>query len=152
MNAVFKKMQFKTHDRILVVNNPTEFQPHLEEMGEITVIDFEPISTQRYEFVLMFVKSCADIAEAADMLSAILAEDGLLWFAYPKKSSKKYTSDISRDAGWQPVGDAGFEGVRQVAIDADWSALRFRQAQFIKTMKRNPAMAMSEAGKKRVGE
>ena len=51
---------------------------------------------------------------------------------------------------WSFVGEQGFEGVRQVAIDADWSALRFRQARFIKTMKSNPKMAISEEGKKKL--
>jgi len=46
---------------------------------------------------------------------------------------KKYTCDISRDNGWQALGELGFEGVRMVAIDEDWSAVRFRRAEYIKT-------------------
>jgi hypothetical protein len=34
------------------------------------------------------------------------------------------------------MGEAGFEPVRMVAIDEDWSALRFRRAEFIKNMTR----------------
>ncbi len=34
-----------------------------------------------------------------------------------------------------------------VAIDADWSALRFRKAVNIKNMKRRKSMAMSREGK-----
>ena len=34
------------------------------------------------------------------------------------------------------MGKAGFEGVRMVAIDEDWSAVRFRRVEFIKTMTR----------------
>lgn len=34
-----------------------------------------------------------------------------------------------------------------VAIDEDWSALRFRKAEFIKTMKRDAKWAMSKVGK-----
>ncbi|MBP1154450.1 MULTISPECIES: hypothetical protein [unclassified Paenibacillus] len=54
---------------------------------------------------------------------------GMLWFAYPKKTSKKYKADISRDEGWQPLIDLGFEGVRLAAIDDDWSDIRFRNAR-----------------------
>jgi hypothetical protein len=68
---------------------------------------------------------------------------------YPKRSSKKYDTDISRDDGWQPLGDLGFEPVRQVAVDEDWSALRFRQTSRIKTMTRNSEMTLSAEGKKR---
>ena len=40
------------------------------------------------------------------------------------------------DSGWPVLGAAGFEPVRMVAIDADWSALRFRRVEHIK---RKPA-------------
>jgi hypothetical protein len=58
--------------------------------------------------------------------------DALLWFAYPKGTSKRYHCEFNRDTGWQVIRDAGFDSVRQVAIDEDWSALRFRRVEFIK--------------------
>jgi hypothetical protein len=36
-----------------------------------------------------------------------------------------------------------------VAIDADWSALRFRRVENIKTLTRRESMAISKAGKAR---
>jgi hypothetical protein len=30
--------------------------------------------------------------------------DAVVWFAYPKRSSKKYKSGINRDNGWQILG------------------------------------------------
>lgn len=73
--------------------------------------------------------------------------DEVVWLAYPKLSSKKYTCEFNRDTGWQALGDIGFEGVRMVAIDEDWSALRFRKAENIKTMTRS--FAMSKKGKEK---
>jgi hypothetical protein len=58
--------------------------------------------------------------------------DGVIWFCYPKKTSNKYNSAIDRDNGWKTVNDAGFQGVRMVAVDKDWSALRFRNIKFIR--------------------
>jgi len=75
--------------------------------------------------------------------------DAVVWFAYPKGSSKKYKSEINRDAGWQVLGDAGFEPVRMVAIDEDWSAVRFRRADFIKSLTRGKEHRMSAQGKAR---
>jgi len=66
-----------------------------------------------------------------------LKGDGIVWFAYPKKTSKKYKVEIHRDYGWELVRKLGFESVRAVAIDEDWSALRFRKVEYIKTMSRN---------------
>jgi hypothetical protein len=149
MNPVFKKLNFKGQDKVYVLNAPREFQPHLEEMAEITTIKKSPNCKQSYEFMLFFVKDCAAIEKYAPKAAEKLIGDGILWFAYPKKSSRKYTSDVGRDDSWQALGDLGFEGVRQIAIDADWTALRFRRTEFIKTLTRDKSWVMSEKGKTR---
>lgn len=58
--------------------------------------------------------------------------DGLLWICYPKGSSKKYKSDLSRDRIREVVRQYHFEGVSLVSIDDDWSALRIRHIDHIK--------------------
>jgi len=149
MHDVFQKLQFKNHDKIYVLGAPPEFRPILDSMSEYTLVKKSPMCKQEYEFALFFVKQSQDIAKYAEKASAKVPGDGLLWFAYPKKSSKKYQTDISRDHGWQPLGDLGFEAVRQVAIDENWSALRFRHVSFIKTLRRDRELRMSQEGKKR---
>ena len=84
----------------------------------------------------------------AARLDAVAPGDAIVWFAYPKGTSKRYTCAFNRDTGWKALGDAGFEPVRQVAIDEDWTALRFRRAEFIRSMTR--ARAISKQGKKRL--
>jgi len=49
----------------------------------------------------------------------------------------------------EPLGDAGFEPVRLVAIDDDWTALRVRRVEFIKNLTRPESFAHSKEGKKR---
>jgi hypothetical protein len=73
--------------------------------------------------------------------------DAILWMCYPKGSSKKYSCDFNRDNGWEMMGEYDLESVRMVAIDEDWSALRFRKMEFIKTFNRNEKMALSTIGK-----
>jgi hypothetical protein len=58
--------------------------------------------------------------------------DATVWFAYPKGTSKKYQCDFNRDNGWDTLKAQGFDTVRAVAIDEDWTALRFRRVEFIK--------------------
>ena len=70
----------------------------------------------------------------APMILHNLMADGILWFCYPKKTSKKYKSDIDRDHGWSPLNNSGLHGIRMVAIDNDWSALRFRNIKYIKSI------------------
>jgi hypothetical protein len=47
------------------------------------------------------------------------------------------------------MGGLGYEPVRMVALDEDWSALRFKKAENIKTMTRGVEWRMSEEGKKK---
>lgn len=147
MHPLLRKLNFKDHRRLVVLGAPPELETTFEAIG------LEVPLGQRLgkgeAFVLAFVRSCDEIGVKAPKVVAALADDALLWFAYPKKSSKRYESDIGRDDSWAALGRLGFEGVRQVAIDDDWSALRFRTADHIKTMKRDPSRALSEVGKSR---
>ena len=150
MDPVFKKLNFKEEENICVLDAPAAFEPHLEAMREFTGIDRAPAAGRTYHFVLAFARQMTEMGAIAELLNGRLKTDPLLWIAYPKRSSKKYISDIGRDdPGWRVLGERGFEGVRQVAIDADWSALRFRQVDFIKSMKRDASRALSDKGKKR---
>ncbi|MEO1448195.1 MAG: hypothetical protein AAFV07_01640 [Bacteroidota bacterium] len=148
---IFKKLNFKEEEKIAILHAPDSFAAESEAMKAITVVESGLTEGMTYHFVLAFVEQEADLLALIPRLEGIFVKnDPLLWIAYPKKSSKKYTSDMSRDSdAWLGVGEMGFEGVRQVAIDADWSALRFRQVAFIKQMKRKTLRAMSEEGKKR---
>ncbi|MEM1218500.1 MAG: hypothetical protein AAGH79_06295 [Bacteroidota bacterium] len=152
MHPVFQKMNFKGQKPILLLQAPESFQSILEDMKTQTTFHTEPSAEQKYAFVLAFLYRQTDLAQVAKLVAGRLEDDCLLWLAYPKKSSKTYKTDLSRDMSWQAIGDLGFEGVRQIAIDTDWSALRFREARFIKTMKRKSLRAMSAEGKKRTGQ
>lgn len=152
MNPLFKKMQFKDQAVACILNAPESFFPAMEEMTALTEIHSTLKDEELYPFLLGFVKTIAELADFATQIKGNLDSDGLFWIAYPKKSSRNYNSDITRDQGWQPIGGLGYEAVRMVAIDADWSALRFRKAELIKTMKRRNKGAISEKGKERTKE
>ncbi len=78
-----------------------------------------------YEAVLLFVQQASELAQLAPQAVALLQPEGILWVAYPKKSSGIKT-DLTRDNGWQVMAQMQYEAVRQVAVDEVWSALRFR--------------------------
>jgi hypothetical protein len=85
--------------------------------------------------MLAFVHGSAEVKELGPACLHNLSHDGALWLAYPKGTSKRYTSDINRDRGWTPVAEWGFVPVSQVSIDTDWSALRFRNIKYVKSKK-----------------
>lgn len=149
MHPLIKKLNFKDQKVIAILGAPESFVPIVEVWQDLATVDTHLKQDMAYPFLLCFVRSKADVVQFSEQLTGHLAEDALLWFAYPKKSSKQYQTDISRDDGWQAVGALGFEGVRQVAIDEDWSALRFRATEYIKELTRKNSMALSHLGKKR---
>lgn len=148
MNSLLKKLNFKTQKSMLVLNSPLEFANQLSDFEMFLKVENE-IKSQVIEFALIFAIKQEEVDQIAPQIVELIAEDGLFWFAYPKKSSKKYKCEFNRDNGWQVLGELGYEPVRMVAIDEDWSALRFRKAKNIKTLTRDPNWIMSEEGKKK---
>jgi len=147
MTPLFKKLNLGDHREILVLNGPESFEADIQLLEDVDVFR----KTKRGHeigFAIYFVTTLKGIAAAAKTLSQAPG-DPVIWFAYPKGTSKKYNCEFNRDNGWDAVGKAGFEGVRQVAIDADWSALRFRRVEHIKSLKRSPLMALTKEGKSR---
>ena len=131
MSTIFEKLNLKDHREILVVNAPSTFEPELTALVGVTVLR-DSKKAKAIRFALAFATKQAEVDSLAKLLSGKAEGDALLWFAYPKGTSKKYTCEFNRDTGWKMLRRAGFDTVRQVAIDEDWSALRFRRVEYIK--------------------
>jgi len=74
--------------------------------------------------VLAFVARLADVDTLAAEAIAAAREDRVAWIAYPK--ARQLGTDLDRDILWRHVRRHGVDAVRQVAVDAVWSAIRFR--------------------------
>ena len=129
--SLFSKLNLKNQRTIVVLNSPISFENELRELKGTKVVR-DAKSESSVEFAIAFVTQRKDVDAAARQLLKKLSNDAVLWFAYPKGTSKTLKSEISRDAGWDAVRAAGFDTVRIVAIDADWSVLRFRREEHIK--------------------
>lgn len=148
MNPVFKKMNYKEQKIIHSINSPASFEKDLKEMATLATIKKQIKASDNAAFIIAFCTTQKEIDALTPVFAKALQSDGLIWFAYPKGTSKKYKCDFNRDTGWAILGQHGFEPVRQVAIDEDWSALRFRRVEHIKTMTRS--FAMTKEGKAKV--
>jgi len=147
-SSVFAKMNLKDQSEIVVLNAPESFEAELSRLRGVKVRR-SLSGGSRVSFALAFVTRQDEVNAFGKSLAKAADGDAVIWFAYPKGTSKRYKSEINRDTGWKMLGAVGFEGVRMVAIDEDWSAARFRRVEFIKTMKRDPRGAMSEKGRAR---
>jgi hypothetical protein len=137
MTSLFKKLNFKDQKEICIINHPSEFDPEFTSIKKFTNIITKIEDCKKIKFILIFVMSKTEIETYFKNISKELKDDCVLWFAYPKGTSKKYKVEISRDKGWEILRENGFETVRAVAIDNDWSALRFRDIAYIKILLRN---------------
>jgi hypothetical protein len=130
----FAKLNLKDQIEIVVLNAPASFEPELKSLKGVTIR--RDAKGGDIDFSLAFVMTQKEVDTVGLQVAKKAKGDAVVWFAYPKGSSKKYKSEINRDEGWRVMGKAGFEPVRMVAIDEDWSAVRFRRVEFIKTMNR----------------
>jgi hypothetical protein len=149
MNAIFKKLNFNSQSEIIVLNSPESFKVELDDISISTKVIERLTGVKLISFILIFVTKKIEIDSILPKIKELFEDDVILWFAYPKGTSKRYECDFNRDTGWDVLWECGFEGVRMVAIDENWSALRFRKVEYIKKMSRRKSMAMSKDGKKK---
>jgi hypothetical protein len=135
MPGVFAKLNLKDHRQIVVLDSPATFERELAALKGIDIIR-NLKEAKGVTFSLAFVTTQAQVDALAPAIARKAEGDAIVWFAYPKGSSKRYKSQISPDNRWKTLGREGFEPVRMVAIDEDWSALRFRRVAFIKNLTR----------------
>lgn len=131
MSSVFQKLNWKAQPEIVIFNAPESFEPELARLKGVKILR-DPNKPKAVEFALAFATRQAQLDRLSKTLAGASEGDVVLWFAYPKGTSKRYTCDFNRDSGWQVIRAAGFDSVRQVAIDDDWSALRFRRVEYVK--------------------
>jgi hypothetical protein len=145
MSALLKKIHFNQTMPFVVLYLPSElqeefdfatgYQPRIESLSE-------PVS-----FVLVFIQNQTQLHDLIPHVISNLKEDAMFWIAYPKKTSKKYKTDLTRDHGWDVLGEYGYEHVSLVSLNDDFSIFRLRNVKYIKTMIRSDDMKLTNKAK-----
>jgi hypothetical protein len=112
--SLAKKLNLKDGMKVRVVGKP----------ADVALEDLVATTSAKAEAILVFVKTLAEVdAKCAPFIEAA-KEDRLAWVAYPKAG--QLGTDLNRDVLWKHLLPRGIEGVRLVALDSVWSAMRFR--------------------------
>ena len=119
MQEVLKKLRWKGDGTVLYA--PSEMAQAFAKLGFRDALDRKAKSTQ----TLVFLRNSAELLAFLKKDLQHIGPDSLLWFAYPKGSSKVKT-DINRDRVRETGEQFGITTVTAVSIDDTWSALRFR--------------------------
>lgn len=117
-----KKLGIKEESRIAFVNAPKGFQDYLGPLPD----DVEIVTrlTKPLDLVLLFVTTERALARDFAKLAGKLASNGMIWIAWPKKSSGVAT-DLSFERVQRIGLDTGLVDVKICAIDDTWSGLKF---------------------------
>ena len=117
-----KKLGIKEGSRVALINAPKDFQSELGELPE--KVEFVKRGGKSLDIVLFFVLSERALARDFAKLAEKLATNGMIWIAWPKKSSS-VTTDLSFERVQRIGLDAGLVDVKICAIDETWSGLKF---------------------------
>lgn len=123
MQAVLKKLFFKGQAPVLVLNAPPEAKALAAAFGPGALT--QPAKAKA-AFVLAYALDKSAATKLAKTAPKFLEDGAAFWVAYPKGTSKKYKSDINRDSLNALMEGDGFDGVSLVALDDDWSAMRYK--------------------------
>jgi len=117
-----KKLGMKEGSRVALVNAPENFETELGELPDN--VKFMKSTTKSLELILFFVLSEQVLARDFAKLAARLTSNGMIWIAWPKRSSG-VTTDLTFEHVQRIGLDAGLVDVKICAIDDTWSGLKF---------------------------
>jgi hypothetical protein len=112
--SLAKKLNLKPGMTVRVLGKP----------AGVGLDDVATSSSARADAVLVFVKKLADVDAKCAPVVAAAKQDRVAWIAYPKAG--QLATDLNRDILWRYLLAQGIQGVRQIALDDVWSAMRFR--------------------------
>ncbi|QLE01841.1 hypothetical protein HX109_09820 [Galbibacter sp. BG1] len=131
MKTLFEKLKLEHQKEILILNEPEGFAEELEALVDIDIYQ-SLIQVNKMEFALLFVSTVKELEDQFHSLHPKLKDDVVLWVAHPRKKSEKLITDITDEYTWEPLAKHRYEKVKNIKINPDWEAVRFRRVEYIK--------------------
>lgn len=128
-----KKLRLAAGHRVAVLNAPEGFTTLLSPGPADIGTRLAPF--QAYDVVQLFVNTADELRRLGPDAMRALKPDGLLWITYPKGGQTRAATDLPATPSWTKrdvLGEitsvTGYKPVAFVAIDANYTALRFKRA------------------------
>ena len=113
-SALAAKLNLKPGMKLRILGKP----------ADVSLSGITGTASAKAEAIIVFAKKLAEVDARAGPAVDAAREDRIAWIAYAKAG--KLDTDLNRDILWRHLLDKGIRGVRQVALDEVWSAMRFR--------------------------
>ena len=127
-----KKLRLAAEHSVAVLNAPEGYLSQLYPGPGGIQTDLQPGKT--YDAVLLFVKDVDELRRLGPQAIRAAKPTGLLWIAYPKGGQPGGVTDlpatpwwVQRDVLGEITAEKGYKPVAFVAVDATWTALRFKR-------------------------
>ncbi len=119
--ALHKKLGIQAGCRAWFSGAPKGYESEVEKAGS-----FETVGRlgKDLDFLHLFSRRRAELAEAFPRLSKAIKPDGMIWISWPKKSSGVET-DLDENIVRQIGLKTGLVDVKVCAVDQIWSGLKF---------------------------
>jgi hypothetical protein len=127
-----KKLRLAPDHSVAVLNAPEGYLSQLYPGPAGIQTDLQPDRT--YDAVLLFVKDVDELRRFGPRAIRAAKPNGLLWITYPKGGQTGGVTDlpatpwwVQRDVLGEITSEKGYKPVAFVAVDATWTALRFKR-------------------------
>jgi hypothetical protein len=117
-----KKLGIKDGFRVALVRTPPDVKAELQ--AAFDSCSLLTLGRSELDFVFLFAKSNAELEGDISLAARALAPAGMLWIAWPKKSSgvkTDLTENMVRDCGLA----VGLVDIKVCAVTDIWSGLKF---------------------------
>jgi hypothetical protein len=116
-----QKLGIKSGTTVVVINAPANYRKLLGKLPHDVM--FTNRIAKDSNFVHLFTKTRSELAKHLKDLRKKIAENGVLWGSWPKKSAGVPT-DITEDVIRDLALPLGFIDVKVCAVDETWSGLK----------------------------
>src|SRR5882762_7923370 len=117
-----KKLGLKENIRVVLIGMPADVKSELKDA--LGMCQMPRDGSGLLDFVMVFVKTQAELKQQFSKLAKQLAPAGMLWVSWPKKSSG-VTTDLNENDIREIGLDVGLVDVKVCAVNEVWSGLKF---------------------------
>src|SRR5450432_2621486 len=116
-----QKLGIKAGQKVAMIGGPASYRKLLAPLPDMVsfATKIEPGST----FIHLFVSERKTLEKELKRLRKPIADTGILWVSWPKKSSGVAT-DVTEDVIREVALPLGFVDVKVCAVDKTWSGLK----------------------------
>ena len=132
LSPMARKLRLAPEHRVAVLNAPDGYVDQLRPGP--SAIETEVGQSEPYDVVLLFVNDVDELRRLGPIAIRAAKANGLLWITYPKGGKTRGVTDLPATPWWvrrdvlgEITSEKGLKPVAFVAIDDNWTALRFKR-------------------------